>query len=83
VSKAKASEDELLVLAGVLNLEPEWLAKQLGSHWYPNRGIGPVPPTDPLVYRLFEASQELDGHHIPHLHFGFQLLRVYLYTAMP
>ncbi|KAH9954339.1 cyanate hydratase [Russula dissimulans] len=55
--QAKASEDELGALAGVLKLSPklEELADQVGSHWYPNRGIGPVPPTDPLIYRLFEG----------------------------
>jgi len=56
--QAKASEDELRALAVVLKLSPppEWPAAQgVGPHWYPNRGIGPVPPTDPLIYRLFEG----------------------------
>lgn len=55
--KAKASDDELRALAGVLNLSPEWLVAEVGPRWYPNRGIGPIPPTDPVIYRLFEASQ--------------------------
>lgn len=38
-------------------MTPEWLIAELGPHWYPNRGIGPIPPTDPVIYRLFEASQ--------------------------
>ncbi|KAH9973413.1 cyanate hydratase [Russula compacta] len=65
--QAKASEDELRALASVLKLtrksefvvsfEPdtEWLIRELGSRWYPNRGIGPIPPTDPVIYRLFEG----------------------------
>jgi cyanate lyase len=27
----------------------------LGPHWWPQRGLGPVPPQDPVVYRLFEV----------------------------
>ena len=66
--KAKASEDELRALAVVLKFSElhnplsgssytaETLIAELGPHWYPNRGIGPIPPTDPVIYRLFEAS---------------------------
>jgi len=54
--QAKASEDELRALANVLNIShAEWLMKHFGPRWYPNRGIGPVPPTDPVIYRLFEG----------------------------
>jgi len=62
--QAKASEDELRALCNVLHFHsssanakwtPEWLISQLGPHWYPNRGIGPIPPTDPVIYRLFEG----------------------------
>ncbi|KAI9454700.1 cyanate lyase C-terminal domain-containing protein [Russula earlei] len=53
--QAKANEDELRALANVLGLTPGRLEGQVGPHWYPNRGIGPVPPTDPLIYRLFEG----------------------------
>jgi len=53
--QAKASDDELRALAGVLNLSPEWLVAEVGPRWYPNRGIGPIPPTDPVIYRLFEG----------------------------
>jgi len=56
--QAKASEDELRALANVLKLplpQNGWLITQLGPRWYPNRGIGPVPPTDPVIYRLFEG----------------------------
>jgi len=53
--QAKASEEELLALGTVLQFTPNWITSQLGPQWYPNRGIGPVPPTDPVIYRLFEA----------------------------
>ena len=52
--KAKASEEELRALAPVLRLSPSHLS-DIGRSWYPNRGIGPIPPTDPLIYRLFEV----------------------------
>ncbi|KAH9985127.1 cyanate hydratase [Russula vinacea] len=45
--QAKATEEELRALGAVL---------QLGPRWYPNRGIGPIPPTDPVIYRLFEVT---------------------------
>jgi len=63
--KAKASEDELRALVDVLKIsknnilglsDAETLTAELGPRWYPNRGIGPIPPTDPVIYRLFEAS---------------------------
>ncbi|KAF8912568.1 cyanate lyase C-terminal domain-containing protein [Mucidula mucida] len=24
-------------------------------HWWPNRGLGPMPPTDPVIYRLYDS----------------------------
>jgi cyanate lyase len=54
--KAKANEEELRALGAALQLSPEWLSAELGPRWYPNRGIGPIPPTDPVIYRLFEVS---------------------------
>jgi cyanate lyase len=60
--KAKASEEEFRALGLALQLSPEWLEsvplKELGPHWYPNRGIGPIPPTDPVIYRLFEVTEK-------------------------
>jgi len=53
--QAKASEEELRAIAAVLQLSPEQLSPGIGSSWYPNRGIGPIPPTDPVIYRLFEG----------------------------
>jgi cyanate lyase len=57
--KAKASEEELRALEAVLQLPREILSPGIagiGDSWYPNRGIGPIPPTDPLIYRLFEVG---------------------------
>lgn len=31
------------------------MTAELGAHWFPNRGVGTVPPTDPVIYRLYEA----------------------------
>jgi len=57
--QAKANEEELRALEGVLLLRHaplhESLSRDIGRNWYPNRGIGPIPPTDPLIYRLFEG----------------------------
>jgi len=58
--QAKATEDELRNLFNVFgvvhdSVGTDRVIAQLGSHWYPNRGIGPIPPTDPVIYRLFEG----------------------------
>jgi len=52
--QAKASEEELRALERILGITPKWLW-EIGSSWYPNRGIGPIPPSDPVIYRLFEG----------------------------
>jgi cyanate lyase len=54
--KAKANEEELHALEAVLQLGRGLLSQDIGHNWYPNRGIGPIPPTDPLLYRLFEVE---------------------------
>lgn len=54
--KAKASEEELHALETVLQLPRQCLSADIGRSWYPNRGIGPIPPTDPVIYRLFEVG---------------------------
>ena len=66
--KAKASEEELCALERILGITPSWLS-EIGSSWYPNRGIGPIPPSDPVIYRLFEVRKELHGHAFPSLPF--------------
>jgi len=27
----------------------------MGAHWFPERGLGPDVPSDPLIYRLYEG----------------------------
>ncbi|KAJ7624201.1 cyanate lyase C-terminal domain-containing protein [Mycena polygramma] len=61
--QAKFTPEELTTLAALLDL-PEQLQAGLGAQWWPNRGgLGPVPPTDPVVYRLYEAVL-VYGHSI-------------------
>jgi cyanate lyase len=69
--EAKASEEELHALAAVLRLSPVRLISEIGRSWYPNRGIGPIPPTDPVIYRLFEV-----GSPVAMLFSAYSLLRV-------
>jgi cyanate lyase len=76
--KAKATEEELRALGAVLQVRPEWLSEELGPRWYPNRGIGPIPPTDPVIYRLFEVKGPLAM-----LFSAYPFPRVCWYTAMP
>jgi cyanate lyase len=51
--QAKFSEEELRRVCEVLelNVQPSGL-----STWWPNRGLGPFPPQDPIVYQLYEVS---------------------------
>ena len=53
--QAKFTEDELKEVATLLDLSEAAVLSELGSHWFPNRGLGPVPPRDPVLYRLFEV----------------------------
>lgn len=42
-------------VATLLGLNEVEVLSELGSHWWPNRGLGPLPPRDPVLYRLFEV----------------------------
>ncbi|KAJ7463851.1 cyanate lyase C-terminal domain-containing protein [Mycena galericulata] len=54
--QAKFTPEELKKLAQVLGLPtPDELEAGLGDHWWPSRGLGPIPPTDPVIYRLYEG----------------------------
>jgi cyanate lyase len=53
--QAKLSADEIQALSATLDIESTNLQSGLGEHWWPNRGLGPMPPTDPVVYRLYEG----------------------------
>ena len=52
--QASASEDEASKLVFALGLSPE-IAKALTE--CPVKGLGPVVPTDPLIYRFYEIMQ--------------------------
>jgi len=52
--QASASAEEAAKLASALDLGPE-VAQELTE--FPTKGLGPVVPTDPLVYRFYEIMQ--------------------------
>ncbi len=52
--QASASQDEAAKIVSALGLGPD-AAKALTE--YPLKGLGPVVPTDPLIYRLYEIMQ--------------------------
>lgn len=52
--QASASLEEATQILAVLGLPME-LASELTS--YPAKGLGPVVPTDPLIYRFYEIMQ--------------------------
>ncbi|CCM02222.1 uncharacterized protein FIBRA_04302 [Fibroporia radiculosa] len=53
--QAKLSADELASLAQFLNIPAESVKADIGAEWWPRRGLGPMPPTDPVLYRLYEG----------------------------
>ncbi|KAF9026010.1 Cyanase [Hymenopellis radicata] len=53
--QAKFTEEELKKVSEVLDIQHNGLVGELGDHWWPNRGLGPMPPTDPVIYRLYES----------------------------
>jgi cyanate lyase len=55
-SQAKFSPEELINLSEILDIPIASLQGGLGEHWWPNRGLGPVPPADPVIYRLYEVG---------------------------
>ena len=52
--QATASPEEANKLVAALGLEPEG-AQALTE--FPTKGLGPVVPTDPLIYRFYEIMQ--------------------------
>ncbi|EPT05578.1 hypothetical protein FOMPIDRAFT_1027187 [Fomitopsis schrenkii] len=53
--QAKLSEEELAKLAQFLEIPHANVAAELGANFVPYRGLGPMPPTDPVLYRLYEG----------------------------
>ncbi|TRM64876.1 cyanate lyase C-terminal domain-containing protein [Schizophyllum amplum] len=60
--QAKPDAEELAKLSEVLGLSP--LQNDVSAQWWPMRGdLGPMPPTDPVIYRLYEGVM-VYGHAI-------------------
>ncbi|KAI0703778.1 Cyanase [Cytidiella melzeri] len=53
--QAKMDPQDIVALANTLGIQQEAISAELGPHWWPRRGLGPMPPTDPTLYRLFEG----------------------------
>ncbi|KAF9266388.1 Cyanase [Marasmius fiardii PR-910] len=53
--QAKFNADDLENLSKLLELAHTDLQASLGDHWWPYRGLGPSPPSDPVIYRLYEG----------------------------
>ncbi len=56
VAQAKATSEELAKLGDLLDIPAASLTAEIGENWFPRRGLGPVPPQDPLLYRLYEVG---------------------------
>lgn len=52
--QASASVEEATKLIEVLGMDKSWIAELTDS---PLKGLGPVVPTDPLIYRFYEIMQ--------------------------
>ena len=52
--QASVPQDEALKLAEILSVGPE-VANELTDP--PSKGLGPIVPTDPLIYRFYEIMQ--------------------------
>ena len=52
--QASAPQDEALKLAEILGVDAD-IAGELAEP--PSKGLGPVVPTDPLIYRFYEIMQ--------------------------
>lgn len=46
--------ESLYLLAAPASCDAQQLTDALGQGFYPQRGLGSMPPTDPLLYRLYE-----------------------------
>jgi cyanate lyase len=52
--QAATSEDEASKLLHALDLSQDLLSELIA---YPTKGLGPIVPTDPLIYRFYEIMQ--------------------------
>ncbi|KAI1849439.1 hypothetical protein JX265_008593 [Neoarthrinium moseri] len=54
--QAQASPEDIAKLSQILNVSKESLESTMGG--FPDRGrAGPMPPVEPLIYRLYEVVQ--------------------------
>nr|GAT52228.1 ATP-binding cassette transporter [Mycena chlorophos] len=53
--QAKFTSEELAQVSQFLGIDHSSLDAELGAHWWPSRGLGPMPPNDPVLYRLYEG----------------------------
>ncbi|RDL32017.1 Cyanate hydratase [Venustampulla echinocandica] len=54
--QAQASPEDIIALSKILKLQERVLTEQLAG--FPDRGrAGPMPPIEPLIYRLYEIVQ--------------------------
>ncbi|KAK7037744.1 Cyanate hydratase [Paramarasmius palmivorus] len=53
--QAKFEAEDLHKLSQVLEIQHADLQAGLGEHWWPYRGLGTSPPSDPVIYRLYEG----------------------------
>ena len=54
-AQAVPDEKDLKGLSETLDIPLSTLTDQLGVGYTPQRGLGPMPPQDPLLYRLYEV----------------------------
>lgn len=55
--QAQASAEEAETIISELGLEEDKEAIEYFLTSFPSKGLGPVVPTDPLIYRLYEIMQ--------------------------
>lgn len=58
--KAKFTKEELVEVSKILEIPATESLGAIGEHWWPNRGLGPIPPQDPVIYRLYEVLVVFD-----------------------
>ena len=77
--QASATEEEAAKLASTLGLGPE-VAAALTE--FPTKGLGPVVPTDPLIYRFYEIMQVygMPMKAVIHEKFGDGIMRAIDFT---
>lgn len=54
--QAKPLPKDIAALAALLDVDVEQFTAERGDQWWPQRGaLTPFPPTDPVIYRLYEV----------------------------